>query len=95
MPPRFFSHSYHHLIIIITSSSSSSSLRYFGGRGLPFYGVHIKGKADPSDTDKTIAKYAFKVHHYTGLVFEYMIPLHVGAVGVHWLQGHNLLKRFF
>ena len=55
---------------------------YFGGKGLPFFGYAIPGKKEPNGD---IAKLNYTVHTWVGPVFEYMIPLHMGAAGFHQL----------
>jgi len=63
---------------------------YFGGKGLPFFGYTIPGAEKPNGQ---IAKNAFKVHKQAGVFFEYLVPLHVGGVGLHYLKGEKILSR--
>lgn len=71
--------------------------RYFGGRGLPFFGSTIPGidAAKQTDDHKAIAKQAFKVHSLMGQALEVLIPLHIGGGAAHLFMGQNLLRRFF
>jgi len=34
-----------------------------------------------------------QVHKLAGQAFEYLVPLHVGAVGLHAVKGQNILSR--
>jgi hypothetical protein len=34
-----------------------------------------------------------KVHKLAGQAFEYLVPLHIGAVGMHAVKGQNILSR--
>ena len=43
--------------------------------------------------DGKLAGKAYKLHKNLGWYFEFMVPIHVGAVGVHALKGQNLLRR--
>lgn len=63
---------------------------YMGGKGLPFFGYHIKGTETPN---KDIASMAYKRHKQVGELFTYALPIHVGAVGFHAVKGQNILKR--
>lgn len=63
---------------------------YFSGKGLPFFGLQIPGRTEPVPF---IAKWAYVTHSWVGWAFEYAIPMHVGAAGLHSLQGHHVLKR--
>lgn len=55
---------------------------YFGGKGIPFFGYTIPGAAEPTPA---VAKNAFWSHGWVGFGLEYLIPVHVGAVGYHAL----------
>lgn len=63
----------------------------FGGKGLPFFGSTINFPA--VTPDGALAKQAYKVHTLTGQAFEYLLALHVGAVGFYQLRGVNVLRR--
>lgn len=63
----------------------------FGGKGLPFFEWTIPGSPTP---DKAIAGGAFKRHKQVGELFTYLLPIHVGAVGFHYVaKSQNLLLR--
>lgn len=67
------------------------AMGYYGGKGLPFFGLHINGIDKP---DPSIAKPAFKAHKLAGQAFEVLVPIHIGAVGFHAVaRSQNLLKR--
>ncbi len=59
--------------------------------------LHRHGRVLPTCVrclqDLETAKKAFWVHSNAGKVFEYVVPLHVGAVAVHALKGQNILRR--
>jgi cytochrome b561 len=65
---------------------------YYGGAGLPFFFFKFPGA--PKDArDRQVAGNAFKVHKLAGQAFEYLVPLHIGAVGMHAVKGQNILSR--
>lgn len=76
--------------MMIILPGTGIAMGYFGGKGLPFFGYKIPGAAEPNGA---IAKQAFKVHKLTGQALEYMIPVHIGAVGFHAMRGHNIMRR--
>lgn len=63
---------------------------YFGGKGLPFFGMTIPGKAQPVPD---IAKTAFKTHKWAGQAFEYFLPIHIGAAFYHRFKGQHIFSR--
>lgn len=65
---------------------------YYGGKGLPFFFTTIPG-ADKESKNGKLAGWMWKVHKYAGVAMEYLIPIHVGAVGFHALKGHGILSR--
>lgn len=76
---------------MIIMPATGVAMGYFGGKGLPFFTTTIAG-ADKANGD--IAKPAFKVHSNFGHYAQYLIPMHVGAVGFHYLvHGKNILPR--
>jgi cytochrome b561 len=77
--------------LMIFMPISGISMGYFGGKGLPFYGIYtIPGKNIPN---VMIAKNAFYYHKEAGKLFTYLLPIHIGAVGFHTIKGHNILTR--
>jgi len=71
--------------------ASGVAMGYYGGKGLPFYGWYtIPGAETPN---KYIAGTSFKYHKLVGQAFEYLIPLHIGAVALHTIRGHGILSR--
>jgi len=77
-------------VLMFSMPASGIAMGYFGGKGLPFFGMHIDGAKEPRGD---IAKNAFAAHKQMGQFIEYMIPLHVGAAGLHLLRGQNILRR--
>tara|TARA_B110000008_G_C16671207_1_gene444848 strand:- start:140 stop:508 length:369 start_codon:yes stop_codon:yes gene_type:complete len=74
---------------------SGIAMGYYGGKGLPFFFTTIPG-AKKENKDGKLAKNAWYYHKQVGQFFEYFfVPLHIGAVGFHFLRGQNLLKRIF
>ena len=66
---------------------------YYGGKGLPFFWTSIPGA---EKADGKIAKQAFENHKLVGHYAQYLIPMHVGAVGFHYfIKGRNILPRIF
>ena len=61
----------------------------YGGKGLPFFYKTI----EPFEKNGTIAKYSFKVHKTMGTYGKYLVPLHVGAAGMHAVQGGGIFSR--
>ena len=76
--------------------ASGITMGYMGGKGLPFFTTTItpaSGKIRKAKDGK-LAGQAYKWHKRAGTALEYMIPLHVGAVGFHHLaKGQRLLAR--
>jgi cytochrome b561 len=58
--------------------------------GLPFYGYTFQGAAKP---DGAIAKKMYGWHKTTGQVFEYFMPVHIGAAGLHVLRRQAIFHR--
>ena len=71
---------------------SGIMMGYFGGAGLPFFVTTIPG-AKGEAKNKGMAGQAFRIHKFFGQLFEYLIPIHVGAVAVHAMKGHSLFAR--
>jgi len=65
---------------------------YYGGKGLPFFFTTIPG-ADKENKNGKLAGWMWKVHKYAGVAMEYLVPIHIGAVGFHALKGQNILTR--
>merc|ERR1712146_469067 len=77
---------------MIVMPVSGVAMGYFGGKGLPFFGYHISG-AGADDKRPDIAKKAYNIHTKAGVLLEYFVPLHIGAVGFHLARGQNILAR--
>ena len=75
---------------LIAMPATGFVMGYYGGKGLPFFGVTIPGAAEK---DGKLAGRAFKLHKQIGLYYEYFVPMHVGAVGLHALKGQNIMRR--
>ena len=66
------------------------AMGYYGGKGLPFFYTTIPGTTTPNGT---IAKNAFNIHKQVGVYGKYLIPLHVGASGLHAVRGQSIFAR--
>mmetsp|Transcript_1207 Transcript_1207/g.1222 ORF Transcript_1207/g.1222 Transcript_1207/m.1222 type:complete len:213 (+) Transcript_1207:33-671(+) len=78
-------------VFMIVMPVSGVVMGYYSGKGLPFFWQTIPGAAKP---DGDTAKQAFKIHKNVGTYLQYIIPIHVGAVGFHFIaQGKNILPR--
>lgn len=63
---------------------------YYGGKGLPFFYTTIPGAEAPNGS---IAKQAFSIHKTVGVYGKYLVPLHVGAAGLHVARGQSIFRR--
>eukprot|EP00238_Polyblepharides_amylifera_P006292 CAMPEP_0196579076 /NCGR_PEP_ID=MMETSP1081-20130531/17621_1 /TAXON_ID=36882 /ORGANISM="Pyramimonas amylifera, Strain CCMP720" /LENGTH=146 /DNA_ID=CAMNT_0041898527 /DNA_START=333 /DNA_END=773 /DNA_ORIENTATION=+ len=77
---------------MLAMPTSGIAMGYYGGKGIPFFGYTIPG-ADKENRSGWVAKNAFQAHKLMGQAFEYLVPLHIGAVGVHLFKGQNILAR--
>mmetsp|Transcript_2044 Transcript_2044/g.3593 ORF Transcript_2044/g.3593 Transcript_2044/m.3593 type:complete len:215 (-) Transcript_2044:328-972(-) len=76
---------------MIVMPASGVAMGYYGGKGLPFFFTTLPGAAK---ADGKTAKFAFTYHKLIGHYSQYLIPLHVGAVGYHLvIRGKNILPR--
>jgi cytochrome b561 len=76
---------------IIFMPLSGVAMGYFGGKGLPFFGLHIPGKAEPIGA---IAKTAYVNHKRVGQVLEYaLLPAHIAGAGFHAVRGQKIFAR--
>jgi cytochrome b561 len=67
------------------------AMGYFGGKGLPFFYTTFDGA---KEANGDIAKQAYKTHKFIGGYGQYLIPVHVGAVGYQFMfKGRNILTR--
>ena len=66
---------------------------------MPFYGLYtFQGKGSPGmpAKEKEDGKFAgtmFKWHTWMGQYIFYLLPVHVGAVGLHTFKGQPILSR--
>jgi cytochrome b561 len=75
---------------IIFMPVSGVAMGYFGGNGLPFFFTTIPGATAKKPE---IAKPAYEWHKKAGVIFEYLVPLHIaGALG-HYARGHTIFSR--
>jgi len=65
---------------------------YYGGKGIPFFGLKIPG-ASKEDRDGKLAKNAWIWHKRVGTVFEYTVPVHMGAALMHAAKGQKIFAR--
>ena len=65
-------------------------MMYFNGNALPFIGFDIPGKSVVTDADSGLAKQSAGLHVQIGSLFEILVPLHIGAVGLSPRPPHYL-----
>jgi cytochrome b561 len=70
--------------------ASGIAMGYYGGKGLPFFYTTIPGAESPNGS---IAKNAFAIHKNIGVYGKYLVPLHVGAAGLHVVRGQPIFRR--
>lgn len=75
---------------MIIMPATGIAMGYFGGKGLPFFNTTFAGAEKPNGA---IAKNAFNVHKQLGVYGKYLIPLHVGASGLHYARGQQIFAR--
>ena len=66
---------------------------YFGGGGMPFFGLRIPGKDKPTDEDMKTAKDSTDYHKWLGSFMEISVPMHIAATGYHVAFGRDPLSR--
>jgi len=72
---------------------SGLAFGYFSCWGVPFFSYHIPG-AKKEDENKALTDFFYEWHHIVGQALEYLLVLHVSAVGYHHLlRNHNLFAR--
>ncbi len=65
-------------------------MAYQSGKGLPFFGYTFPGAETPN---KALAGEIYQKHKLFGQALTYVVPIHVGAVGLHFARGQNVLRR--
>jgi len=79
---------------MLAMPATGLAMGYFGGKGVPFYGVYIfPGKADKTKEDGAFAGKMFKWHTQAGSLLWYLLPIHVGGALMHTLRGHKIWVR--
>jgi cytochrome b561 len=63
---------------------------YYGGKGLPFFYKTFPGA---ETRNASITKNSFWVHKQLGVYGKYLVPLHVGAAGMHAMKGQPIFRR--
>lgn len=75
---------------------SGFAMSYYSGYGAPFFKWKIKGAPkEKADTKryKDLSNFYYINHHRAGKLLEFLIPIHVGAVGYHLLKKQAILSR--
>jgi cytochrome b561 len=80
--------------MLIVLPGTGIAMNWVSGRGVPFFNTTFDAPF-AIEKNPAIAKQAFWVHSKTGQVLEYVVPVHIGAVGYHALKGTNILKRLW
>jgi superoxide oxidase len=75
---------------MVIMPATGIAMGYYGGKGLPFFYTTLPGA---TTVDGTIAKNAFNIHKQVGTYGKYLIPLHVGASGLHVARGQSIFAR--
>ncbi len=83
---------YSQYALMVGLPASGVAMGYFGGKGLPFFGIQIPG-ASKEYQRPDIVKNAFWFHKNAGQVFEYLTLAHVGAAGFHAVKGTKIFSR--
>ena len=84
---------------MLAMPATGIAMGYYGGKGVPFYGLYtFPGKGAPGmpAKEKEDGKFAgtmFKWHTWMGQYIFYLLPVHVGAVGLHTFKGQPILSR--
>ena len=84
---------------MLAMPATGIAMGYYGGKGVPFYGLYtFPGKGSPGmpAKEKEDGKFAgtmFKWHTWMGQYIFYLLPVHVGAVGLHTFKGQPILSR--
>lgn len=84
-------------VVIVVMPLTGVTMGYFSGYGVPFFKWHLPG-ADKSkaksESFKKRAGFFYNLHKQFGQILEYVLPIHIGAIGfVYFARGQNLLKR--
>jgi cytochrome b561 len=76
--------------------ATGMAMGYYGGNGIPFYGLYtIPGipKDKRTKEDGAFAGQLFKWHKWLGSFIWYLVPLHVAGAAQHMLRGHAIWGR--
>ena len=70
------------------------AMGYFGGKGVPLFTYTVPAKEDRGPEDGKKAKWSYQNHKLAGQALEWLVPMHIGAVGYYYLfKKINVLKR--
>tara|TARA_B110001452_G_scaffold2302_1_gene1987 strand:- start:503 stop:1213 length:711 start_codon:yes stop_codon:yes gene_type:complete len=69
------------------------AMGYYGGKGVPFYGLYTFPGATGEAKDGKFAGRMFKLHKQVGQYIYYLVPVHVGAAFFHVFRGQAILTR--
>jgi len=69
---------------------SGMAMAYQSGKGIPFFGYNFPGAETPN---KALAGQIYEKHKLFGQALTYVVSIHVGAVGFHFVRGQNVLRR--
>lgn len=75
---------------MVAMPATGVAMGYLSGKGLPLLGLTIPGSAHP---DRDAARTLKRLHKSVGQLYELLVPLHVGAAGLHYVRGHNVFSR--
>jgi cytochrome b561 len=75
---------------LLVMPASGIAMGYFGGKGLPFFFTTFPGAETPNGA---VAKQSFSIHKTLGTYGKFLLPVHVGAAGMHAARGHGIFSR--
>ena len=82
---------------IIFMPISGLAFGYASGWGVPFFKWKVPGAPKEkveTPSYKAAEKFFYENHHLVGQVLEYLIPIHIAAVGFHHMfRAHNMIRR--
>lgn len=79
---------------MVVMPASGIAMGYYSGKGVPFFGATIFKPRSDDKKDGAKAKKYYGLHKRMGKLLTMLVPLHIGATGVHLLKDQNLFLRF-
>ena len=76
---------------LLFMASSGVGMAYNSAKPIPFFFTELNLVRE--QPDGATAKQLYKLHKQVGYWWKFMVPLHVGAAGLHFVQGHRIFSR--